>query len=173
MMKPSPKSQGFIYKIKCNLPSLIKSNSHQSEVTKAEQEKPLTANHSIDRQASPPLPSPLPPFYSLALSKTSAHMQCCVFVSTLHVVIKLNKTKLRIGPKMLARLYPLLKAWFLFSANFATPSKTILITIQQSHTFLKDWCIQICIKPRSCRQQLQPLLISTSLCAFGFRHQIK
>lgn len=94
------KVRALYTKIKCNLPSLIRSNSHQSEVTKAEQEKPLTANHSIDRQASPPLPSPLPPFYLLALSNTPEHVQCYIFVSTLHVVIKLNKTLLRISQNL-------------------------------------------------------------------------
>lgn len=53
-------------KIKEQLPPLIRGNSRQAGVTKAEQEKPLTANHCIDPQASPlttshsTAPPPLP-----------------------------------------------------------------------------------------------------------------
>lgn len=49
-MKPSG---GRNMKIKEQLPPLIRGNSRQAGVTKAEQEKPLTANHCIDPQASP------------------------------------------------------------------------------------------------------------------------
>lgn len=53
--KPSStNSGGPNMKIKQQLPSVIRSNSRQAGVTKAEQEKPLTANHCIDRQARPP-----------------------------------------------------------------------------------------------------------------------
>lgn len=53
--KPSSTTSGGLnMKIKQQLPSLIRSNNRQAGVTKAEQEKPLTANHCIDRQAPPP-----------------------------------------------------------------------------------------------------------------------
>lgn len=67
-------------KIKQQLPSLIRSNSHQAGVTKAEQEKPLTANHCIDRQASPPTtsrsPAPLP--------SIPAHRLTCILRLIVH-----------------------------------------------------------------------------------------
>lgn len=68
----STKSGGPNMKIKQQLPSLIRSNSRQAGVTKAEQEKPLTANHCIDRQASPPTSPPSPP---LCLP-TDSHVYC-------------------------------------------------------------------------------------------------
>lgn len=40
-------------KIKQQLPPLIRGSSRQAAATEAEREKPLTANHCIDRQASP------------------------------------------------------------------------------------------------------------------------
>lgn len=81
-MEPSSiKSGGPNMKIKQQLPSLIRSNSHQAGVTKAEQEKPLTANHCIDRQASPPTTSrsPAPPLPSIP-----AHRLTCVLRLVVH-----------------------------------------------------------------------------------------
>lgn len=69
------KSGGPNMKIKEQLPSLIRSNSRQAGLTKAEQEKPLTANHCIDRQASPPTQPTSPPSPPLSLP-TDTHVYC-------------------------------------------------------------------------------------------------
>lgn len=76
--KPSStKSGGPNMKIKQQLPSLIRSNSRQARVTKAEQEKPLTANHCIDRQASPTPPDqPTSPPFPLPSLPTDPHVYC-------------------------------------------------------------------------------------------------
>lgn len=74
--KPSStKSGGPNMKIKEQLPFLIRSNSRQAGLTKAEQEKPLTANHCIDRQASPPTQPTSPPSPPLSLP-TDTHVYC-------------------------------------------------------------------------------------------------
>lgn len=74
-MKP-PSGGGPNMKIKQQLPPLIRGNSRQAGVTKAEQEKPLTANHCIDPQARPlatsrsTAPRPPPPL------PTDLHVYC-------------------------------------------------------------------------------------------------
>lgn len=70
-------------KIKQQLPPLIRGNSRQAGVTKAEQEKPLTANHCIDPRARPlttsrstaPRPPPLLPSDLHVYCGSSAFMQ--------------------------------------------------------------------------------------------------
>lgn len=86
MMKPSPQSHGFIYENQT--PSAISDQEQQpsGRVTKAEQEKPLTANHCIDRQASPPLPAdlnltpPSLPTNTHAYSNSSAFTTECTHI---------------------------------------------------------------------------------------------
>lgn len=99
MMKPSPKSQGFIYKNQ--MQSAISDQKQQPSERGYEGRTGKAINcQSQHRSTSQSTTTITTAPLLLALSNTPEHVQCYIFVSTLHVVIKLNKTLLRISQNL-------------------------------------------------------------------------